>query len=349
MNRTLFFLSFFIIILASCNKNNKDAPAGNWANSVFIINEGPFQSGSGSVSAFNRDSHVVTNDIFESANGRPLGNVVQSMSVYKDKGYIVVNNSNKIEVVNMADFKSDTTIENLVLPRYFMAYNDLKGYVSCWDSTVKVISMVDYSIIASIQAGNGPDKMILSGNLLFVINTGGFGTDSTVSVIRTDDEANVALFKVGDRPSGIQKDAAGKIWVLCSGKGYNGFPSQGDTKGKLVCIDPVSLEVTSEISFPDAENHPENLAINETGTTLYYNYPTGIFSFVIGNSTLGAEPLIVRDKMFYGLGFDLATKMIMATDPLDYSQNGWVFRFNANGTPVDSFMAGVIPSGFWYN
>jgi hypothetical protein len=53
--------------------------------------------------------------------------------------------------------------------------------------------------------------------------------------------------------------------------------------------------------------------------------------------------------MFYGLGFDLATKMIMATDPLDYSQNGWVFRFNANGTPVDSFMAGVIPSGFWYN
>ncbi len=120
MKRVLFFLSFFMIILAGCNKSNNDNPSGNWSNSVFIVNEGPFQTGSGSISAFNRESLEVTNNLFETANGRPLGNIVQSMSVYKDRGFIVVNNANKIEVVNLKDFKSDTTIENLALPRYFI-------------------------------------------------------------------------------------------------------------------------------------------------------------------------------------------------------------------------------------
>lgn len=350
MKRVLFFLSFFMIILVGCNKNNNDDPAGNWSNSVFIVNEGPFKDGSGSISAFNRESHVVTNNLFETANGRPLGNIVQSMSVYKDRGFIVVNNANKIEVVNLADFKSDTTIENLPLPRYFIGFDDQKGYVSCWDSTVKIISLVDYSIITSIRTGNGPDKMMLSGNFLFVLNTGGYGTDSTVLVISTDNDEPMALIQVGARPSGIQKDANGDIWVLCSGKGFNYSPAPGDTPGKLVCIDPVSFNINREISFPDSEKHPENLVVDENETTLYYNHPAGIFSFTIDNSTLNNQPLIVGDQMFYGIGYDRKTKMILATDPLDYSQNGWVFRYNpTGGAPIDSFMVGVIPSGFWFN
>ncbi|MCK9399859.1 MAG: hypothetical protein M0Q51_07695 [Bacteroidales bacterium] len=236
----------------------------------------------------------VAHDLFETANGRPLGNIVQSMTVHQDKAFIVVNNSNKIEVVNLDDFKSVTTIENLTLPRYFIGFDEDKGYVSCWDSTVKVMNLRDYSIITSIQTGNGPDEMILAGDQLFVINSGGFGVDSTVSIIQTNDEEPFGLLEVGHRPSGIQKDVNGKIWVLCSGKGWNGFP--------------------------------------------------------VSASLLNTQPLISGNTMFYGLGYDKVTKMIFATDPLDYAQNGWVYRFNAlDGTPVDSFLVGIIPNGFWFN
>jgi hypothetical protein len=353
MKPFLFYVSFFTILLAltACNKNDNTTPTGAWSNSVFIVNEGPFQNGSGSISAFDRDSHLVTNNLFETANGRPLGNIVQSMSVYKDRGFIVVNNANKIEVVNLEDFKSDTTIANLPSPRYFVGINDQKGYVSCWgDSTVKVISLLDYSIVTSIRMENGPDKMMLAGNFMFVLNTGGYGTDSTVSVVNTDNDEAVALIKVGPRPSGIQQDANGDIWVLCSGMGYNFSPAPGDTPGKLVCLDPVSFNILREISFPDSENHPENLLIDVNGNTLYYNHPAGIFLFVIGNSTLNNQPLIIGPQMFYGIGYDKKTKMIMATDPLDYSQNGWVFRYGApDGALIDSFMVGVIPNGFWFN
>lgn len=353
MKPTLSLTAFLtiLILLSGCKKNDNTTPSGALNNSVFIVNEGPFQNGSGSISVFNRDSHLVMDNIFETTNGRPLGNIVQSMSIYKDKGFIVVNNSGKIDVVNMADFKSDTTIENLVLPRYFVGFNDQKGYVSCWDSTVKVISMVDYSILSSIRAGNGPDKMLLTGNLLFVINTGGLmGTDSTVSIISTDNDQQVALVKVGDRPSGIQQDSNGNIWILCSGKGYPGFPNPGDTGGKLVCLDPVSFEIIKEFPFPDTENKPENLIINDDGTTLYYNHPAGIFSFPISGSNLNSLPLVTHNGHFYGIGYDRKTNMIMCTDPLNYLQNGWVFRYRSpDGNPVDSMMVGIAPNGFCYN
>jgi YVTN family beta-propeller protein len=353
MKLSLSFLIFLagLILFSGCNdKNNLPSPPGTWDNSVFIVNEGPFQNGSGSIIAFNRESGEVTSNIFETVNGRPLGNIVQSMTIYKDKAFIVVNNSGKIEVVDLVDFKSVATIENLVLPRYFIVYNDQKAYVSCWDSTIKVINLSDYSILKSIKSTTGPDKMVITGKRLFVINTGGFETDSTISVINTDNDELIDLIPVGDRPSGIQEDANGKIWVLCSGKGYPGYPAPGDTRGRLVCIDPVSFEINKVISFPDPEIKPENLVINENGTRLFYQYPDGIFAFSISDTVLNTLPIITHINKFYGIGYDKVTKMIMGADPLNYLQNGWVFRYNGlDGTPVDSFMVGVIPSGFCFN
>jgi YVTN family beta-propeller protein len=347
---SLFTFLTILIILSSCKKNDNTSLSGNWDNSVFIVNEGPFPNGSGTISAYNRESHIVTNNLFETANGRPLGSIVQSMTIYKDKAYIVVNNANKIEVVNLGDFKSDTTIENIPLPRYFVGFNDKKGYISCWDSTVKVISLIDFSLITSIRTGNGPDKMLLHGKLLFVINTGGYETDSTISIIDTDTDQQIDLVKVGDRPSGIQQDANGNIWVLCSGKGYPGYPAPGDTGGRLVCVDPVSFEIIKVISFPDPEMKPENLVIDKNGTRLFYQYPDGIFAFSINDTTLNTLPIITHNNKFYGIGYDKVTKMIMCADPLDYSQNGWVFSYNdQDGTQGDSFMVGVIPSGFCFN
>jgi hypothetical protein len=289
-NKLLIPILSIILLTFGCNKNNDDKPDGAWSESVFIINEGPFPTGTGSISAFNRETHEVTNDLFGAANGYPLGNVVQSLTILGDKAFIVVNNSNKIEVVNLEDFKSDTTLEGILLPRYFIGFDDNKGYISCWDSTVKVINLADYSILQSIQAGTGPDKMVLADDKLFVINSGGYGIDSTVSVINTNDEENIGRITVGHKPSGIRKDMNGNIWVLCSG--LSGWPTPEISPGKLLCIDPDSQEILKEIVFPDSVNHPDHLVINKQGNTLYYNHPAGIFAFPVTASSLNDQPLI---------------------------------------------------------
>ena len=351
MKRLLWFFGVFVALalIYGCNKDN-NVPDGKWAKHVFIVNEGPFQSGSGTICAFDRDSVKVSHGLFEGANGRPLGNIVQSMQVVGDLVFIVVHRDDKIEVAKLGDFKSVATISNLSLPRYFLGFNEEKGYVSCWDNTVKVINMHDYTVMKEIPTGTGPDEMIVAGDYLFVINSGGLGDDSTVTYIKTGNESVYGNIEVWHRPAGIVKDINGYIWVLCSGKGYNGFPAADDTPARLVCIDPGSLSVIREVSFTDPGIHPDVLVINSAGTTLYYNYPDGIYSFPVSATALNASPLIPATIMYYGLGYDNSSDMIYACDPLDYNQNGWIYRFRAdNGAPVDSFMAGIVPNGFWFN
>lgn len=347
-------LSLFMIVLGTvfygCRKEDNNEPAGQWDNTIFVVNEGPFQSGSGTISAYHRETGVMTPNIFETVNGRPLGNIVQSMAIANDRAFIVVNNANKVEVVSMADFTSVATIENLVLPRYFLAVNSEKAYVSCWDNTVKEISMSDYTVKREIQAGTGPDEMILSDGRVFVINSGGYGTDSTVTYFSVNDEEDFGRLTVGHRPVSIVKDANGKLWVLCAGIGWNGFPAPGDTRGRLVCLDPSTLNILVSIEFPDAENHPEGLVADKTGSFLYFLQPSGIFRFGISQGSLPSSPFIHGDKMYYGIGVDPVNSMVLVADPLDYAQNGWVYRYDGeDGSPVDSLQAGVVPNGFCFN
>jgi len=348
--KSFFSLLAILLLCISCNKNNNDNPAGAWSESVFIINEGIYPTGTGTISAFNRETLEVSSDLFGNANGRPLGNIAQSLTVHGEKAFIVVNNANKIEVTNLEDFISVATIEDLPLPRYFVGKDDQKGYVSCWDSTVKVIRLADYSIIKSIKVGTGPDEMILAGDYLFVINSGGYGIDSTVSVINTVTDTPYESIMVGHRPAGIQPGENGILWILCAGKGWNGFPDPGDTPARIIGLNPSTMTITDEIIFPGTDEHPDNLIVNNEGDVLYFHLDKNIYAFPVSAVEVNLQPFITGSESFYGLGYDKVTDMIYATAPLDYAQNGWIYRFRSqDGTEVDAFMVGIIPNGFWFN
>lgn len=339
-----------MFVVFSCKKDDKPTLTGVWKDCVFVVNEGQYQSGVGTVMAFNRNTKEISGDLFESVNGRPLGNVVQSMYVKDNLGYILVGNSLKIEVVTLEDFKSVATIDNINgIPRY-MAISGNKAFVSCWQNLVHVIDLNTNQIIDSIHVGNGPDEMVISGEFLYVVNSGGFVSDSTVSFFNINNKEIIGRIEVGIRPSGIVKDYAGDLWVLSSGNGWNGYPDGTDTKGKLVCIDPSSNQITLQLDFPATDMHPEHLIISGDGKTLYYAYPGGIYRVSVDDPSLATEPFIPSSVMYYALGFDPVVNMIYASDPLDYTQNGIIQRFDAyNGSAVDSFEGGVIPTFFLFN
>ena len=238
MKNSILYLLSILLIVSSCNKDENDGPSEIWKDSVFVTNEGPFQGGTGTILAYNRQTGEVSGDLFESANGRPLGNIVQSVTIGEGFAFIAVNNSNLLEIVSLEDFKTVATIDSIALPRYILI-NGEKAFVSCWDNSIKVISLVDYTVIDELPAGNGPDEMALSGEYLFAVNSGGYGVDSVVSFVNVNDKEIFGMIEVGHRPSGIVTGKDGKLWVLCSGKGWNYFPDPSDTPGRLVCIDPV--------------------------------------------------------------------------------------------------------------
>ena len=96
----LMMLTISCFLITSCEDDNNQ-PAGEFENGTFVVNEGNFQDADGTISFINPNDGVVKQDLFGSVNnGLALGDVVQSMTIDEDHAYVVVNNSNKIEVVN---------------------------------------------------------------------------------------------------------------------------------------------------------------------------------------------------------------------------------------------------------
>lgn len=343
---TLLFLTIAaILILTACQKDDKTIKNGAFSNGIFIVNEGPFKNGTGTISFFNPDSNLVKQDIFEMVNGRPLGNIVHSMTIYNGKGYIVVNNAGKVEVVDLATFNSEATITNLVNPSQFLVIDDTKAYVSDWIGHVAVVDLASNTVSKTIPAGTGPDAMAKSGNYVYVANTGGLSIDSSITVIDFTTDKVVATIKVGDAPEGIVTDGNGRIWVLCKGAGYSGWSQSGDTPGRLLRIDPNTLTIDFTYTFTSSDVHPEKLVINKQRSMLYFLYNYGVYRFNI--TIANASPELFYTRSFYSLGYEIKTGYLYATDVKDYSSNGIVLRIRAeNGSVVDSIPAGIIPRGF---
>jgi YVTN family beta-propeller protein len=332
-----------VLMVFSCTKDQTEKVTGRYIHGIFITNEGPFQTGTGTVSFFDLDSNKVSQDIFSSVNGKPLGNVVQSMSLMNGKGYIIVNNAAKVEVVDASTFQSETVITGVSLPRYILGINAKKAYVSDWTGVVNIVDLETNTVKGSITAGTGPENMLKAGKYVYVLNVGGFSIDSTVTVIDFATDEVVKTIQVFNRPTGIVEDATGKIWVMCSGKGFNNWPMDDDTRGHLIRINPGSLTVDLDISFEDSSVHPEKLVTNAAKNQLYFLYNNGICKYSTSLAS-GSPVRVVNHSNLYALAFDKANDMLLASDPVDYQQNGWVIRFRAdNGASIDSIQAGIIP------
>ena len=246
---------------------------------------------------------------------------------------------------DVATFKSEATIKNLVNPVQFLAIDATKAYVSDWIGNVAIVDLVSNAISKTIPAGTGPDAMLKSGSYVYVANTGGFSVDSTITVIDFATDKVVKTIKVGDVPSAVVADGNGRIWVLCKGKGYTGWPQAGDTPGRLIRIDPNSLNVDFTYKFASNDIHPEKLVINKQKSMVYFLYNYGVYRF---NITLaGASPELIRSRSFYSLDYENKTGYLYVSDPKNYVGSGIVLRLKAtDGSVVDSIPAGIIPRGF---
>jgi len=338
-------ISLLVATLAvSCTKEEGQDNTLYFRQGLYITNEGPFQTGTGTVTFFDYETGTAYQDAFRTVNGTELGNVVQSMTLMDSIAFIVVNNSARIEVVNSETLKHITSISGgLVLPRYVQQVSRNKAYVTDWAGVVNILDLSTLTVTGTIPAGTGPELMLKAGNYVYVLNGGGYSVDSTITVIDATTDQVVKTIQVADRPTGIVEDASGKVWVLCSGKGFNGWPDPSDTKGFLFRINPVDLKIEYTYDFGDSSMHPEKLVINPEHNLLYFLYNNGIYQYntAIANAAPGR---VVSHSNLYALTYDKTHNYLLASDPADFQSNGWVIRFDATaGNAVDSIPAGIVP------
>ena len=338
-------LVILVFLCCSCDKKASDPDVNSLASylkgdGVFVINEGNFMAGNGSLSFYSYSAGVIYNNVFSLANGRPLGDVPNSMVISGNTGYIVVNNSGKIEVVDKSTLQSLKTIDGLNSPRNIILINTDKAYVSSlYSNSLAIIDLKTNSVSGSVNIRRSSEAIVLFNNKVYV-SSWYMGKD--IMVLNATTDKVIDSIEVAPAPESMVLDKNNKLWILSSGD-YS-----GNNFAALTIVNTLSDKIEKQFLFPSKLVHPSSLQINITKDTIYY----------INNDLwrMGIQSLALPDKpirqsagrSIYKLGADPRNRRIFYTDAMDYQLKGYVLQINPNGLPVDSCRADIIPGSFCF-
>lgn len=330
------------VMLISCDQ--VDNTPGQYSDGVFVINEGSFGNSNGELSFIN-STNSVSNNLYSSINGvTVLGDVFQSMTISNGKAYLVINNSNKIVVLNGNDLMHNDVITGFSQPRYMVTYNG-KGYISEWFSFsgngyVKVMDLGSNNIVDSVQVGIQPENMLVVGSNILVANSG----DTTLHIINTN---TMGITHIGDidYPKYIAQTNDGNIWVL-----YTGKPAWSGTQtdGGLLVLNSTATAIVKTINIGStATNNPSQLTTD--GNYLYYEYLGNIYKIDKSATVAPPSPFIPAPATYlYGLGYD--NNLLYVGDAKNFTTSGVTKRYDiSSGALIDTFAVGVAPNGFIFN
>ena len=347
-----------VFALQSCSDDD-DAPVVKRGEAgFFIVNEGAFQHSNTSISFYDRTTNTVANDIYKLKNGQPLGDQAQSMTVIDGKGYIVVQGSGKIEVIDANDYSAITTItEGIFSPRYIVQVSATKAYVSDWGAdantgTIKILDLTTNKITGSIDdIGIGTNRFLKVGSGVYVVNSGSYaGNDNTVIALNSATDAITGTIEVGDNPNSIVIDNTTNIWVSNTGDvHYQSEPPYGideaaSTAGSLTRL-KTDLKVDFELSAPSVTDYGiNNLVVSTDGKQLYYIFNSAIYTMSTSATKLPTTPF-KEAAAYYGLAIDPFDGSLIACKSPTFTAAGSIDIIDANGTVKNTFATGIAPNG----
>lgn len=325
------------LMIASCG--SEEDGLQKYKNGIFVVNQGAFQTGTGTLTFVENATDSVFTEVYSAANeGAVLGNIAQSMIEHGDYKYIAVNNAAKIEVVEDNTLASVTTISDIGQPRYFASNGD-RLFVSSWGATgtdggVFEVNTSDNTLGASIVPAGGYEGLVILDDKLYIANNGGFGSASSVIVYDLSSDEVSSTLATADKP-GLLVEMNDEIYAICSG--FTDFSDPANsTMGAIVKIEDES--VTENIELPNGVN---NLAADEPSNVLYYVQAGKVIKRTMSD---GSTSEVAGSVAFpYALHFDEDTEQLYIADAKDFASAGSLVVVSSAGTVVSEYTTGLIP------
>ena len=333
-----------VLFLTSCEKT-EDEPdiTANNLKGMFVVCEGIFGQANGDISFYDSKLNQSIKTLYSSVNGIAPGDVVQSFEIVDNLGFIVVNNSQKVTVVDMKDFKVVKTISGFSYPRSVVRADKNSVYVSNGNGTadnyIYSIDLVSLKKTDSLKVTTGPEKLIAVNSKVYAAVAGGWNNDGTTVV-----EINPATFTISNTfqvaavPVDIVADKNNHIWAYCKGVAdFSNWPNVTYTNAGISKIN-VSTKAVSTFPFTTMTSSGiNNIAASKDGNTIYY-LNDGLYSMSSTASVLPAKKLI--DQQFYGMDVDPVSGNIVCLDEI----NSKAVIFNTNGLEQGSFGTARFPN-----
>ncbi len=343
------FSLFILIIATSCRKKdltdpNIKTPTAKY--DVWVVNEGSFGSGLGNITAYNSpDGDLLTNPV-EEANGTALGDVAQSAYVVGDEIWVVINNSNKILILDPYTFKIKDNINNIKTPKFACVFGDFFYVGSLFSDEFYQIGIDSRDVQTYHASASGvTDVQELSGKIYMAVS------DSSNSHLYYFDPNTSNIEDVADlgTRAPIDIEAIGdELWVLSGnswlGIDYSLSSMAADGKIRNYVLPPgeyKSIEAYGGALYILANSYVSTNPINgiyEVNT----NQTTGI---------VGLDPKVGMPSgvsTFYSFGIDPSTGNFYASDAKSYTINGDAYVFDPVGRALTKFEVGIVPGFFMF-
>lgn len=374
MNKKQLFRTLFCRVLpcvaiamlaTACDDDDKEVvvPTGdkvtesvnNGVKGVYILSEGAFGQNQASLDYFDATTGYYTADIYASRNDSvvlELGDVGNDAKVYDGRLYAVINNSNKVEVMDASTARRISQI-NINGARYITA-DDNNLYVSAYGAgapgAVYKIDPVSYQITGSVTVGYEPEELAIASGKLYVANSGGYMTtgqyERTVSVIDLSSFTVTKNIDVDVNLHRLRTDGNGRIYVSSRGNYY-------DIPSSLYVIDSATDQVIKHIDCTVADLDIYNGKIYYYGSTYDANWvATYQYGTIDTNSLTVSESSFITDGTqsqivnANGIAVNPADGDIYIADAAYYTSTGTVYCYSNDGELKWSHASGIVPGHF---
>lgn len=331
------FLFLAVVILIACEKEKKNTNSSTSVISgsgVLIGNEGAFLAGNSSIMYYGIGNDAASADLYSQVNGQPLGDVLQSLFIDGPRLYMMVNNSQKIEVSSLPSFTEAGTLSGLPSPRYMVKVDDEVAFVTNYGSnSVSRISLSSQTVTGSIALPGWSDAILFKNGKLFVTAPAKdklYVCDPTLMQV-TD---SIAI-GVGGNALVVDKD--GMIWAFAAGEFWNTIA------GSLVKINPATNQVQTSFDLGMTQGAAGRLCSNGVGDTLYY-LNGDVYRMSINNAVLPPSFIPAAGRSLYGLYRHPNKPFLFVSDAKDFSQNGDLYMYSPEGVSQKIIPVGIAPS-----
>ena len=302
---------------------------------VFVACEGNFGASNGSIHYFNQSG-----DIFSVDN---IGDVVQSLEVYNDKLFVIVNNSHKIIVYDITEnglsLPGIEVSTNGSSPREMVVVED-NLYFTNWNTNdIKRLNLFNYVISDFSSLDGKPESIIHDNGKLFVAiqMNNDYSDSNKVNQISIETGTIEKEWTVGFGPTSIIKDD-NNIYVANTyyDENFNAF--YGTSR-----LNIINDEVL-------VNNYNEGVvcggSIHKFSSSIFRSSDGGIVSLdvdlnFISNTKIGDEipsqlysTEIINNKIYFGV--------------TNFTDINLVKIYNSNNELESTFEVGLFPGDFAY-
>ncbi|MBQ9184384.1 MAG: hypothetical protein IJ151_09965 [Bacteroidales bacterium] len=323
----------------------------------YFASEGQWGKNNASLGYYNTDDNTFNGNWWASLNpsvSGGLGDVVNDISLTGNYVLLTVNASNILEISDRdGHHVAAVEIPNCRMIACTAEYAYVTSYAE--DGYVAKVSLATKDVIKTCATGHEPEGIAIVGDRLYVLNSCSYHTDFTggganetasISVIDLIDFKEIKKVSLGvvNAYSPLTLMPDGKSFFINSSGDYNGIAASS----LIFNTETEKVEKRFDFGGTYADTYDGKLYIFDTAfsyTTLEWESSNCVYDPATGSISEFPVPVDTFESFGApsGLWINPANGDIYIADKGDYSNPGYLYRFNSSGSQIARIAVGVCP------